>query len=225
MPSRSALRTPRASSSRAEMRDRLDVRRDAGRADVEGGLFGRDERAEGRLPARRSPSRDRVRRALRARRARAAPTSLRGACRTRCKRAGDGEVLERILGELVRRANSTQVGERSRGERGFETFVRCASPKPRMRWKPSRARRRASTKLQHSLALTSTGLHDDAVAARIVDQHFGRIESHRLHVEDRRAERSPARGISRTPTRRRAARNSPRAIRESRNRRSLRACG
>ena len=84
------------------------------------------------------------------------------------------------------------------------------------------ARRRRLDRMSHStpLSLTSGAQHLDPPPLRLVDQRVGRVEAHRLLVEQRAQELRARSGRAATSTGRRAGRRRRRAPWESRSRRS-----
>ena len=130
--------------------------------------------------------RARARRALGVRRDRAAPTSPRGARRTKVRKLPRSRDFRASRARASSVAQTKHVVERSLRDGRFQTLsLRLAKAAHEM--ESQRNAPPAPPCDQYSLALTSIGSIVDAVAARIVDEHFGRVEAHRLHVEDCRS--------------------------------------
>ncbi len=145
--------------TRAKMFHQLAGRCNAGRPQIERREpLGRDG-FEANGAVRQRPSARRARRALRVRRCRATPTSLRVAKRTmaqRRRRWRDSRAFR--VASCVRLREIEHVGERALSAIAASSRFRCASPNPRTRWKPKRSEPPDSTCDQYSLALTSIGL-------------------------------------------------------------------
>ena len=167
-----------------KMRDRLHARGDAGAPQVERGLFERRERCERRrrlVDGHRAPE-------FAARFAFVEPAQRPHRFAPRgepgCERARGGEIFQRVLTETGARRKLVEAGKRRAGECCFEPLA-LPFTQPAHHVKAQTRRTLGIDETPIFARIDGHRLDHHAVPPRVVDQHLGRIETHRLHVEDR----------------------------------------